>query len=98
MNYKIQKLDSFRLLSIYGYEAIGSGHNMHALIELDITDIRQRLRLQRKAGQRVSFFGFILFSIAKTIDEHKELNHIRRGKKIRSCSRPPRSIHRSGKE
>ncbi len=82
MNYKIQKLDSFRLLSIYGYEAIGSGHNMHALIELDITDIRQRLRLQRKAGHSVSFFGFILFSIAKTIDEHKELNHIRRGKKL----------------
>lgn len=82
MDYNIKKLDSFRLLSIYSYEAVGSGHNMHALIELDITDIRQKLRLQRKAGQNVTFFGFILFSIAKTIDENKELNHIRRGKKL----------------
>lgn len=82
MNYRIRKLESFRLLSIYGYEAIGTGHNMHALLEIDITDIRQRLRLQRKSGQNVTFFGFILHAIARTINENPELNHIRRGRKL----------------
>ncbi|MHC1775468.1 MAG: 2-oxo acid dehydrogenase subunit E2 [Lentimicrobium sp.] len=82
MGYEIKKLSSFRLLSIYGYEAIGSGHNMHALVEFDVTDIRQQLRLQRKNGLNVTFFGFMLSSIARTIDEHRELNHIRRGKKL----------------
>lgn len=82
MNYKIKKLSPFRLLSIYGYEALGEGHNMYALTEFDVTEIRQKLRFQRKNGVKISFFGFLLSAIAKTIDENKELNHIRRGKKI----------------
>jgi pyruvate/2-oxoglutarate dehydrogenase complex dihydrolipoamide acyltransferase (E2) component len=82
MNYEIKKLTPFRILSIYGYEALGDGHNMHALIELDVTDLRKRLRSQRMKGQNISFFGFLLSAIGKAIDENKELNHIRCGKKI----------------
>jgi chloramphenicol O-acetyltransferase len=82
MKYEKRTLNPFRLLSIYGYEAIGAGHNMYALIEIDVTEIRQKLRNERKKGQNVSFFAFILSAIAKTMDENKELNHIRRGKKI----------------
>lgn len=82
MKYEIKKLSSFRLLSIYGYDALGDGHNMYALTEIDVTDIRQRLRSNRKEGNNISFFGFLLSAIAKTIDENKELNHIRRGKRI----------------
>jgi pyruvate/2-oxoglutarate dehydrogenase complex dihydrolipoamide acyltransferase (E2) component len=55
---------------------------MYAMIDLDVTGIRQSLRLQRKDGTNISFFGFILSEIAKTIDSNKMLNHIRRGKKI----------------
>ncbi|RPI19181.1 MAG: hypothetical protein EHM58_02370 [Ignavibacteriae bacterium] len=82
MKYEIKKLSPFRLLSIYGYEALGEGHNMYALLELDVTNTRQRLRSLRTKGQNVSFFGFLLSAIAKTIDENKELNIIRRGKKV----------------
>jgi chloramphenicol O-acetyltransferase len=82
MKYEKKRLNPFRLLSIYGYEAVGAGHNMYALIELDVTDIRQKLRTERKNGRKISFFGFILSAIAKTMDENKELNHIRRGKQI----------------
>jgi hypothetical protein len=72
MNYEIKKLSPFRLLSIYGYEALGDGHIMYAMIELDITDTRQKLRSERKAGQTVSFFGFLLSAIAKT---NKDLSY-----------------------
>jgi chloramphenicol O-acetyltransferase len=82
MHYEIKKLSPFRLLSMYGYEALGSGHTMYALVELDVTDIRVKLRELRKEGRSVSFFGFLLSAIAGTIDENKELNHIRRGKRI----------------
>lgn len=82
MEYEIKKLSPFRLMSMYAYEALGPGHNMYAQIDLDITGIRKRLRLLRMEGQKVSLFGFLLSSIAKTIDENKELNHIRCGKKI----------------
>lgn len=82
MKYEVKKLTPFRLLSIYAYEALEAGHNMYAQIELDVTDIRQRLRSQRREGRNVSFFGFLLSAIAKTIDENRELNHIRCGKRI----------------
>lgn len=82
MKCEIKKLTPFRLLSIYAYEALESGHNMFAQIEFDVTGIRRKLRSQRMGGRNVSFFGFLLCSIAKTIDEIKELNHIRSGKKI----------------
>ena len=55
MKFEIKNLSPFRLLSIYGYEALGEGHNMYALTEFDVTDIRQRLRSQRKNGQNISF-------------------------------------------
>jgi pyruvate/2-oxoglutarate dehydrogenase complex dihydrolipoamide acyltransferase (E2) component len=82
MKYEVKKLTPFRLLSIYAYDAIRKGHNMYALLELDVTDIRQRLRSQRKEGQKTSFFGFLLNAIAKAVEDNKELNHIRCGKKI----------------
>lgn len=81
MKYQIKKVDPFRLLSIYGYEAVGVGHNMYALIELDVTDLRQDLRRRRRVGEKVSFFGYLLSAIALTLDENRELNHIRRGKR-----------------
>ena len=55
---------------------------MHALVEFDVTDIRQKLRFQRKHGHNISFFSFLLSAIAKTLNENKKLNHIRRGKRI----------------
>ena len=67
MKYEVKKLSPFRLLSIYAYDAIRKGHNMYALVEIDVTEIRQRLRSQRKEGHKASFFGFLLSAIAKSI-------------------------------
>ncbi len=82
MKYEVRKLTPYRLMSIYAYDALETGHNMCAQIELDVTGIRQRLRAQRRAGRNISFFGYLLSAIAKTIDRNRELNHIRSGKRI----------------
>lgn len=82
MKYEIKKLTPFRLASIYSYDALGVGHNMYALMEFDVTDVRQKLRTTRKGGRNISFFAFLLSAIAKAIDENKELNHMRCGKRI----------------
>lgn len=82
MKYNVKRLDSFRLLSMYGYEALGQGHNMHALVEFDVTDTRKHLRDLRKSGVNISFFSYLLFVIAKVLEENKELNLIRKGKRI----------------
>lgn len=81
MKYQVRRLTPFRLMSIWAYEALGTGHNMYAQIEVDVTDIRQRLRSLRREGRNTSFFGFLLSAIARTIDENPELNCIRSGKK-----------------
>lgn len=80
--YEIKKISPFRLLSIYAYDTLEQGHNMYAQIEVDVTNTRQSLRSQRKTGKNVSFFGFLLSAIAKTMDENKEFNQIRCGKKV----------------
>ena len=82
MEYSVKRLTPFRLLSIYAYDAIKKGHNMFALIDVDVTDIRQKLRYFRKEGRNISFFGFLLSAISKAIEDNIELNHIRCGKKI----------------
>jgi chloramphenicol O-acetyltransferase len=82
MKYEVKNMSPFRLLSMYGYDALGDGHNMYAMMEFDVTDIRQKLRVLRKNVRNVSFFGFLLFAIAKIIGEIIELNHIRIGKKL----------------
>jgi len=70
MKYEVKELTPFNLMSIYAYDAIKKGHNMYALLELDVTDIRQRLRSQRKEGRKTSFFAFLLSAIAKAIEDN----------------------------
>jgi hypothetical protein len=82
MRCEKRTLYSLRLLSIYGYEVIGSGHNNYALIELDLMDIRPKLKADRRNGLNVSFFSFILSTIAIRMDKNKEHNDILRGKQI----------------
>ncbi|MHB8926579.1 MAG: 2-oxo acid dehydrogenase subunit E2 [Bacillota bacterium] len=81
MAYHVKRLSPFRLMSILGYEALGTGHNIHAQMEVDVTNIRRRLRWLSRDGPKVSFFGYLLSAIAKTIDENRELNLVRCGKK-----------------
>lgn len=58
LKYSMKRLTPFRLVSIYAYDALGVGHDMYALLELDVTDMRQRLRSQRQEGRNVSIFWF----------------------------------------
>jgi hypothetical protein len=46
---------------------------MYSLFEPDVTDIRKKLWYNRKEGRNISFFGFILSAISKSLEENKEL-------------------------
>ena len=67
MEYSVKQITPFRLLSIYAYDAIKKGHNMDALVEFDVTEIRKRLRFQRKKGRNISFFGFLISAIGSSV-------------------------------
>jgi pyruvate/2-oxoglutarate dehydrogenase complex dihydrolipoamide acyltransferase (E2) component len=50
-------------------------HHIKALIEIDVTDSRKKIKLKRnESGNRISFTSWILKCIGKAIDEHKQVH------------------------
>lgn len=61
-------------------------HMVHALLELDVTGARQRIReLEAAVGVRLSFTAFIVASLARALDEDRLLHASRdwRGRLVR---------------
>jgi len=57
-----------------GFELVEGGHNFHALLEIDITNLRKYLRERRMEGTGGSLFSLILKAIGKCLQEFPELN------------------------
>lgn len=55
-------------------------HDVDALIEVDVTDARIRIRqYEEKTGIKISFTGWIIKCVAEAVDRHKALNVYRHG-------------------
>ena len=55
---------------------------MHGLIEVDVTRARSFIREHKaRTGEALSFTGFIIACVAKAVDEHKEVQAYRKGRK-----------------
>ncbi len=53
-------------------------HIVHGLIEVDITDARERIRqYERVAGEKLSFTAFIIHCLSRSIEEHPHLHAYR---------------------
>jgi pyruvate/2-oxoglutarate dehydrogenase complex dihydrolipoamide acyltransferase (E2) component len=62
-------------------EAAARRHTMHALLELDVTDVRRAIRRRRaESGEPLSFTAFIVASLASAIGDDKTLHAHRKGK------------------
>ena len=48
---KSRKISEFRKLSIYGFQVTENSHNFYALLEFDITNLRNYLREKRAEGK-----------------------------------------------
>jgi len=56
-------------------------HVIHALIEVDVTEGRKRIRtIKEETGKKISFTGWMVKCIAKTISEYPEFNTFRHGR------------------
>ncbi len=56
-------------------------HHIKAVIELDVTESRVKLKQKRgESGQKISFTSWILKCIAQAIVEHKQIHALRKGK------------------
>lgn len=56
MKSRKENVSNFRKLSIYGFELVEGAHNIYALLEFDVTDVREALRQQRAGGEGGSLF------------------------------------------
>lgn len=71
----IEPLPAFRQLVIDGMQLAGRKHCIHGLIEVDITEPRERIqRIKGKTGESISFTSFIVYCCAKAVDEDKHLH------------------------
>ncbi len=80
--YVIKKPSINRRLTMETFDALPAGHNMTALIEFDVTKAKKLVRTWRLKGMKVSFFAFIIKSIAAALAEKRELNAVRGGNRI----------------
>ena len=71
---KTMKTSIDRKLSIYGFDAVNNGHNIYALLEFDITDLRKYLRGKRVTGRGGSLFAFFIKAIALCLKEYPAFN------------------------
>lgn len=56
----------------------GRRSNVHGLVELDVTDARRRIRaVEEETGEGLSFTAFLVFCLARAIDDHPHVNAYR---------------------
>jgi hypothetical protein len=76
--YSIETIPPFRRLVVDGMDLAARKHNIHGLVEVDITEARERIRqISEKTGERLSFTGFIVYCCARAVDEDKHLHAYR---------------------
>lgn len=76
--YTIEKIDPFRQLVIDGLELAARKHHIHGLVEVDITEAREKMRqIKESTGESLSFTGFVVYCCARAIGEDKHLHAYR---------------------
>jgi pyruvate/2-oxoglutarate dehydrogenase complex dihydrolipoamide acyltransferase (E2) component len=56
-------------------------HHIKALIEIDVTESRRKLKIKRnESGNRISFTSWVLKCIGQAVNEHKQVHALRKGK------------------
>lgn len=63
---------------IDGLDLAAKRHNIHGLVEVDITEARERIRqIRERTGERLSFTGFVVYCCARAVDEDRHLHAYR---------------------
>jgi pyruvate/2-oxoglutarate dehydrogenase complex dihydrolipoamide acyltransferase (E2) component len=72
-----------RLATVEVMPILALRNRMHAFVEVDVTEARARLRAQReRTGERRSFTAFVVCCLARAVDEHREVQTFRRGRRL----------------
>ena len=72
MKYNYHKIPQTRIASFDVFSVGLLKHHVSALLEFDVTDGRERLKVLKKAGKKVSFNAWLIKVISKALEQHRE--------------------------
>ena len=80
--YRVEPFRRERQLIVDIGQQMKKGHRMYTFIEVDVTKARRHIRRHKaKTGKRLSFTSFIIFCLARAVDENRSVQARRRGGK-----------------
>jgi hypothetical protein len=66
-DYTFRKFPASRIATVDVYSTGVLRHHVSALLEIDVTDSRQKIRNLRRGGTPVSFTGWVIYEISRSI-------------------------------
>lgn len=79
--YHVVNLSAGRRALINALDLVAPAHYMYGLLEVDITIIRQFIAEQKvRTGETFSFTGFLVYCLARAVDENKEVQAYLKGR------------------
>lgn len=80
--YRIVDLSPGRRLWINALDLSGPKHLMYALLEVDVTVAKQFIAEHKaRTGEALSFTGFLVYCLARAVDENKEVQAYLKGRR-----------------
>jgi pyruvate/2-oxoglutarate dehydrogenase complex dihydrolipoamide acyltransferase (E2) component len=80
--YHVVELPIGRQIWLNALDAPGPKHWMYGLLEVDVTVAQRHIEQYRKrAGEVLSFTGFLIYCLARAVDENKEVQAYLKGRK-----------------
>lgn len=81
--WRVERIPVERLPQIEMVPVLALRHPMHAFLEMDVSEVRHRLRAHRhRTGERLSFTAFVIACVARAVDEHRGVQAFRRGRRV----------------
>jgi pyruvate/2-oxoglutarate dehydrogenase complex dihydrolipoamide acyltransferase (E2) component len=80
--YDVIELSKGRRALINALDLVAPKHYMYGLLEADVTLARQFIAEQKaRTGEALSFTGFLVYCLARAVDENKEVQAYLKGRK-----------------
>jgi pyruvate/2-oxoglutarate dehydrogenase complex dihydrolipoamide acyltransferase (E2) component len=79
--YRVESFPASRIATFDIGAVSQMKHHIKALIEVDITEARQKIAEKRKQHQNISFNSWLIKCISKAVEECPEIHGIRKGKR-----------------
>jgi pyruvate/2-oxoglutarate dehydrogenase complex dihydrolipoamide acyltransferase (E2) component len=71
-DYTLRKFPATRIATADVYSAGVLRHHISALLEIDVTDSRMKIRKLRRNGKHISFTGWVIYEISRSIAKFPE--------------------------